>query len=418
MSAVERGRAGSVKRQLPRWAQLRPLLRPAASPANAQTDRWSGVTSIRELRALARRRVPRSVFDYVDGAAENEVSLARNRGAFARVEFRPRVLRDVSTVDTSTTLLGTHASLPLVFAPTGFTRMIHYQGETAVARAAAHLGIPYALSTMGTTTPERLAAAAPGGAHWFQLYLRRNRRAALDLVQRAAASKFSTLILTVDTATSGARLRDIRNGLTIPPALSARTMLDMAGYPRWWFNLLTSEPLNFACLDDTPDATFAELVDELLDPALTFDDVTTLRQAWPGRLVIKGIQTLDDATAVVDLGADAVVLSNHGGRQLDRTTTPLELLPEAARILGDRAEIYIDGGVLSGADAVAAIALGARGVLVGRAYLYGLMAGGQQGVEHAGAILRNDIIRTMRLLGVTSLKELGPEHVRIRADPH
>jgi len=300
-----------------------------------------------------------------------------------------------------------------VFAPTGFTRMMHVAGEPAVAAAAAGLGIPYALSTMGTTTPEALASAVPGGDRWFQLYLGRDRAAAAKLVDRAAAAGFSTLVLTVDTAVSGARLRDVRNGMTVPPSLSPRTLLDMAAHPGWWFNVLTTEPLGFASVDPT-GAAFGDVVGGLLDPALTFDDLAALRRSWTGPLVVKGVQTVEDARAVVDLGADASVLSNHGGRQLDRAPTPLELLPEVVAEVGDRTEVYLDGGVLGGADVVAAVALGARAVLVGRAYLYGLMAGGRAGVEHAGRILRDDVVRTMMLLGVTSVAELNPDLVRLR----
>lgn len=401
----------SVARRLPRPAELWSYLRPPATTIRPR--RLARAASIADLRVLASRRVPRAVFDYVDGAAETETSLARARAAFAAVEFRPRVLRDVSAVDPSTTLLGRPSALPIVFAPTGFTRMMHVAGEPAVAGAAAGLGIPYALSTMGTTTPEDLASAVPGGDRWFQLYLGRDRPAAARLVDRAAAAGFSALVLTVDTAVSGARLRDVRNGMTVPPSLSPRTLLDMAAHPGWWFNVLTTEPLGFASVDPT-GAAFGDVVGGLLDPALTFDDLAALRRSWTGPLVVKGVQTVEDARAVVDLGADAIVLSNHGGRQLDRAPTPLELLPEVVAEVGDRTEVYLDGGVLGGADVVAAVALGARAVLVGRAYLYGLMAGGRAGVEHAGRILRDDVVRTMMLLGATSLAELTPDLVRLR----
>lgn len=354
------------------------------------------------------------MFDYVDGAAESEASLARARRTFADVEFQPRVLRDVSGVDTSTTLLGTPSSLPLVFAPTGFTRMMHHEGEPAVARAAEGLGVPYTLSTLGTTTPEGVAAAAPDGEHWFQLYVWRDRAGVEELLGRAAAAGFSTLMLTVDTPVGGARLRDVRNGLTVPPSLSLRTLTDIAMYPSWWLNLLTTEPLRFASFSSY-DGTVAELIDELFEPSLNTADVTMLRELWDGPLVIKGIQTVEDARVVVDLGADAVVLSNHGGRQLDKAPTPLHQLRDVVDAIGDRAEIYLDGGILSGADVVAAVALGADAAMVGRAYLYGLMAGGQEGVEKAGEILRTDIVRTMQLLGVTSLAELDPDRVRLRS---
>lgn len=341
------------------------------------------------------------------------MALGRARRAFANVEFLPTVLRDVSQVDTSTTLLGTPSTLPLIFAPTGFTRMMHHEGESSVARAAEGLGIPYTLSSMGTTSPEGVASAAPTGARWFQLYVWRDREAIEQLLARAAGAGFSTLVLTVDTPVPGARLRDVRNGLTIPPSLKLKTLADMALHPAWWINLLTTEPLSFASFRSY-DGTVAELVSEMFDPSLKRDDLEMLREMWSGPLVVKGIQTVDDARSVVDLGADGVVLSNHGGRQLDRSATPLEQLPAVVDAIGDRAEIYLDGGILSGADVVAAVALGAKAAMVGRAYLYGLMAGGQQGVERAGEILRSDIVRTMQLLGVTSLDELGPDRVRAR----
>jgi L-lactate dehydrogenase (cytochrome) len=398
---------------MPRWSELSPLLQLRGRDGDATDRRLAKANSIGDLRSVARRRTPRAVFDYVDGAAEQETSLRRARAAFADVEFVPRVLRDVTTVDTATTLLGAPSRLPLVFAPTGFTRMMHHEGEPAVARAAARLGIPYALSTMGTTSPEGVAAAAPDAERWFQLYVWRDRAAVDELCQRAVASGFTGLVLTVDTPVAGNRLRDVRNGLTVPPALTLRTVLDAARYPSWWFNLLTTEPLSFASFSSY-DGTVAELIGELFDPALDLSDLERLRATWPGPLVVKGIQTAVDARTVVDLGADAVVVSNHGGRQLDRAVTPLEQLPRIVDEVGDDAEVYLDGGITSGADVVAAVALGARACLVGRAYLYGLMAGGERGVDRAGEILRNDIIRTMQLLGATSLDELDGGRVRLR----
>jgi L-lactate dehydrogenase (cytochrome) len=301
----------------------------------------------------------------------------------------------------------------MVFAPTGFTRLMHQAGEPAVARAAGRLGIPYALSTLGTTSPEDLAAAAPGTDLWFQLYLWSDREAGVSLVRRAEAAGFKALILTVDTPVAGARLRDVRNGFTIPPTLSVRTLIDIGLHPGWWFDKLTTDPLQFAVFTET-GGTVAELINRVFDPTITIADFGWLRDAWSGKLVIKGIQTVDDARAVVDAGADAIVVSNHGGRQLDRAPTPLEQLPAIVAAVGDRAEVYIDGGILSGADVIAAVALGARAALVGRAYLYGLMAGGEQGVDRAGDILRREAIRTLQLLGVPGLAELGPERVRLR----
>jgi L-lactate dehydrogenase (cytochrome) len=379
------------------------------------TDRrLAGVASISDLRRLARRRAPRAVFDYADGGAGEELSLGRSREAYARVEFRPTVLRDVSHVDTSTSILGRPSALPLVFAPTGFTRMMHTDGETAVGRVAARVGIPYALSTMGTTSIEKLASVAPDARRWFQLYLWRDREASRDFVVRARESGYEALVLTVDTPVPGARRRDVRNGLTLPPSLSARTFAEGALHPGWWFDLLTTEPLEFASLNRF-EGTVAQLAAKMFDPAATIDDVSWLRTAWDGPLVVKGIQTAADARDVVDAGADAVIVSNHGGRQLDRAPVPLEVLPEVVDAVGDRAEVYVDGGILSGSDVVAAVASGARAALVGRAYLYGLMAGGERGVQRTADVLRAEVEVTMALLGVTRVGDLGRDHVRLRA---
>ena len=400
-------------RRLPRWSELRPLLRPRPVQLDPTERRLSRALTIADLRAVARRRTPRAVFDYTDGAAESETSLRRARQAFERVEFRPRVLRDVTAVDTTTTVLGRPSALPLAFAPTGFTRMMHHQGERAVVRAAAAAGIPYALSTMGTTSIEDVAAAAPEARKWFQLYVWRDRGAGKELVERAQAAGYEALVLTVDVPVAGARLRDVRNGLTIPPSLTLRTFLDAAVHPWWWANLLTTEPLSFATLGSW-HGTVAELINQIFDPSVTSRDLSWLREAWSGPLIVKGIQHVDDARMVVDLGADAVVVSNHGGRQLDRASTPLDLLPSMLDAVGDRAEVLLDGGVLSGADVVAAVALGAKACLVGRAYLYGLMAGGERGVQRAVEILTGELVRTMQLLGVDSVARLEPAHVRLR----
>ena len=403
-----------VERRIPRPAELLPLLRPAPFVRNATDRRLQRAANIADLRAIARRRTPRAVFDYTDGAADGELSLNRAKAAFARVEFHPAVLHDVSVVDTSREMLGRRAALPFAFAPTGFTRMMNAAGERAVVAVAADVGIPYTLSTMGTTTIENVAAAAPDARKWFQLYLWRDRAPAKDLVQRAADAGYDTLMLTVDTPVGGARLRDVRNGLTVPPALSLRTFLDGAMHPNWWFDLFTTEPLTFASLEST-DGTVAELINRVFDPALTMADVEWLRETWPGKLMIKGIQSVEDARRVVDAGADAVLLSNHGGRQLDRAPVPLELVEPTVQEVGDRAEVFVDTGITNGADIVAAVALGARAALVGRAYLYGLMAGGQRGVAKAVEILTGEITRTMQLIGVNSVDELKPSHVRLRS---
>jgi L-lactate dehydrogenase (cytochrome) len=402
-----------VERRVPRWSEFSELVRPRRLPGDATDRRLARAATIGDLRELARRTVPRAVFDYTDGAAGAEISLRRSREAFERIEFCPRVLRDVSVVDPSTTLLGAPSVLPLAFAPTGFTRLMHSEGESAVGRVAERVGVPYALSTMGTTSVEALAAAAPGARKWFQLYLWRDRDASAALVERARTAGYEALVLTVDTPVAGPRLRDVRNGFSIPPALTVRTMANAAVHPRWWVDLLTTPPLEFASLRSW-GGTIADLVDRVFEPAATVADVQRLRASWPGALVVKGVQGVEDARAVVDAGADAVVVSNHGGRQLDRSPTPLEQLPAVARAVGDRAEVYVDGGVLDGADVVAAVALGARACLVGRAYLYGLMAGGERGVQRAADILTKEVTRTMQLLGVASVAELTPERARLR----
>ncbi len=399
----------TTQRRLPKWSELRPLVRMQPPRIDRTEQRLQRACTISDLRTIARRRTPRSVFDYVDGAAEAEVSLRRAREAFARVEFRPRVLRDVTAVDATREVVGSPSSLPLVLAPTGFTRMMQHEGERGVSRAAARAGLPYTLSTLGTVSVEDVAGVAPDAERWFQLYLRKDRAANLDLIQRAGAAGYSTLVLTVDTPVAGRRLRDVRNGMTIPPSLSVRTLADMSMHPAWWFNLLTTEPLEFASLRHS-GGTVADLVDRMFDPSITLDDVAWLRDHWSGRIVVKGIQHADDARATVDLGVDGLVVSNHGGRQLDRAVTPLHVLPEVVRAVDGRAEVLLDTGITDGADVVAAVAHGASACMVGRAYLYGLMAGGERGVDRALQILGDQITRTMRLLGVGRLSELTGEH--------
>jgi L-lactate dehydrogenase (cytochrome) len=402
-----------TQRRLPRWSELRPLLAPRRPQLDPTGRRLARAVTIDDLRTIARKRAPRAVFDYADGAAEREIGLRRSREAFARVELVPSALQDVSAVDTSTTILGRPAALPLAFAPTGFTRLFHHEGERAVARVAERIGIPCGLSTVGTTSIEGLAGAAPGASKWFQLYVWHDRGASRDLVSRAQAAGYDAVVLTVDVPVAGSRVRDVHNGLVFPPSPTPRTLLDMALHPSWWLNVLTTEPLRFASVESEL-TTVARIADDLFDPALTVADLRWLRELWRGPLVVKGILTAQDARTVVDLGADAVVVSSHGSRQLDLSPTPLEVLPSIVDAVGDRAEIYLDSGILNGADIVAAVAMGARGCLVARAYCYGLMAGGEAGVQRAAEILRGDIVRTLGLLGVSAVRDLTPAHVRLR----
>jgi L-lactate dehydrogenase (cytochrome) len=402
-----------LKRRRPRWSELQDLIQVDLAGLGAEA-RVARTPSVWDLRRVAKRRTPKAVFDYTDGAAGlEETALIRARDAFRRVELVPEVLRDVSSVDTSTTILGRPSALPLAFAPTGFTRVMGSEGEIAVGNVAKRVGIPHALSTMGTTSIEDLAATVGEADRWFQLYVWRDRGASKALVERAKAAGYRALLLTVDTNVSGDRMRDIRNGFTTPPALTLKTFADMAMHPGWWFDMLTTEPLRFANLA-TERGSVSDMVGRILDPGLDFSDLEWLRGIWDGPLVVKGVMTPKGAREVVDRGADAVIVSNHGGRQLVQAPTPLEQLPGIVGAVGDRAEVMFDGGVLDGGDIVAAVALGARACLVARAYLYGLMAGGEAGVQRAADLLSSGITRTMALMGVTSLDELTPDKVRIR----
>lgn len=400
----------ALRRRIPKVADLAPLMQ-FKKPEFSQSARLNRANTISDLRAIAKRRTPTAPFDYTDGAAEAEITLRRAREAFLDIEFRPGILRNVEKVDTSVTVLGKESALPFGIAPTGFTRMMQSEGEYAGSQAAEAAGIPYTLSTMGTASIEDVAKAAPTGRNWFQLYLWTDRERSMELIERAAAAGNDTLMVTVDTAVAGARLRDVRNGMTIPPALTVKTVIDASYRPAWWFNFLTHEPLAFASLNRY-SGTVADLINSMFDPTLTFDDLDWLRQVWKGNLVVKGIQTLEDAKKAVDHGADGIVLSNHGGRQLDRAPIPLRLVPEVAAELKGKTCIMLDTGIMSGGDIVAALALGADFTLIGRAYLYGLMAGGRAGVDRTIAILEKEITRTMQLLGVTRVEDLTPDHVR------
>lgn len=400
----------AVDRRLPRVGDLAPLMQFKRPQFNRTKRRLEAALTIEDLRRVAKRRTPRAAFDYTDGAAEDELSIERARQAFRDIEFHPTILRDVTSVRTGWDVFGKPVALPFGIAPTGFTRLMHTEGEIAGARAAAEAGIPFSMSTLATCAIEDLRAAVPQGRKWFQLYMWRDRDRSMALVKRAADAGFDTMLVTVDVPVAGARLRDVRNGMSIPPALTLRTVLDALPHPRWWFDLLTTEPLAFASLDRW-SGTVGEYLNTMFDPSVTFDDLEWMKAQRPGKLVVKGIQTLDDARAVVERGADGIVLSNHGGRQLDRAPVPFHLLPLVARELGKDTEIVVDTGIMSGADIVAALALGARCTLIGRAYLYGLMAGGEAGVKRAIEILSAGVSRTMRLLGVTCLEELSAKHV-------
>lgn len=399
-----------VTRQLPNPAELFELMSFRKPEFDGRKRRLDAALTIADLRAIAKRRTPKAAFDYTDGAAEGELSLARARQAFEDVEFHPGILRPAATVDTTTEILGGASALPFGIAPTGFTRLMQTEGEIAGASAAGAAGIPFTLSTLGTTSIEAVHDANPDGRNWFQLYVMRQREISYGLVERAAAAGFDTLMFTVDTPVAGARLRDKRNGFSIPPQLTLGTVLNAIPRPWWWYDFLTTPKLEFASLSST-GGTVGELLDAAMDPTISYDDLAIIRDLWPGKLVVKGVQSVEDAARLIDSGVDGIVLSNHGGRQLDRAPIPFHLLPAVVREVGKDATVMIDTGIMNGADIVSSVALGAKFTLIGRAYLYGLMAGGRQGVDRAIAILRSEVERTMKLLGVSTLAELEPAHV-------
>ncbi|TFD89837.1 alpha-hydroxy acid oxidase [Cryobacterium serini] len=399
-----------MQRRIPKIKDLAPLMKFKSPELNAKKRRLAAALTIADLRAIAKKRTPKAAFDYTEGAAEAEISLGRARQAFEDIEFHPSILRDVSNVSTGWDVLGAQVLQPFGIAPTGFTRMMQTEGEIAGAHAAARAGIPFALSTMGTTSIEDVKAANPNGRNWFQLYMWKDRDRSMALVDRAARAGYDTLLVTVDVPVAGARLRDKRNGFSIPPALTLGTVVNAFPRPEWWINFLTTEPLSFASLDRW-SGTVADLLDTMFDPTVDFEDLAWIKAQWPGKVVVKGVQNLEDAKRLVDLGVDGITLSNHGGRQLDRAPIPFHLLPQVAREVGAHTEVHLDTGIMSGADIVASIALGARFTMIGRAYLYGLMAGGEAGVDRTIAILSEQVARTMRLLGVNSLEELNPGHV-------
>jgi L-lactate dehydrogenase (cytochrome) len=400
---------------------LRSVLRFRRVELDPVARRLARAASVADLRAIARRRLPRGVFDYIDGGAEDERTMAANMAAFAGATFRPRVLRDVGDVDPSTTLLGRPLPLPLVLAPTGFTRIADPDGELAVARAAARAGLPYTLATQSTRSIEEVAEAS-GGPKWFQVYVWRDRGLVKEMIDRAATAGYEALVLTVDTAVLGRRERDVRRGFSLPPKVGLGTLVDGAVHPGWTWRFLRSEPILFANVreglavgDGTTAVTLSEYVNTQFDPGLSWRDVEWMRSVWDGPLVIKGIQAVDDAQLAAEAGVEAIALSNHGGRQLDSAPATLDLVAPVADAVGDRVEIICDGGVRRGSDIVKAVALGARACMAGRAYLYGLGAAGERGVDHVLRLLDADVRRTMALVGASTVRELGRELVDRRS---
>ncbi len=396
---------------------LRSVIRFRPIELDAVERRLSRAANVEDLRRIARRRLPGGVFDYIDGAAEDERTLRRNSEAFGRLAFRPRVLRDVSDIDTTTTLFGQQLPLPLVLSPTGFTRIADPQGELAVARAAERAGLPYTLSTLATRSIEEVRAAS-GGDLWFQVYVWRDRGLTEDMLQRAAAAGYSTIVITVDTAVLGRRERDVRRGFTLPPKIGLDTIVSGALKPAWTQAFLRSEPIRFANVSGsgTDDGTntavnLSQYINRQFEPSLSWSDVDWFRARWSGRVVLKGIQCVADARLAVETGVDGIALSNHGGRPLDDAPAPIELVAPVADAVGGRTAIICDGGVRRGSDIVKALALGADACAIGRAYLYGLGAAGERGVDHVVAFLAEGMRRTMALTGTRAVKELDRELV-------
>lgn len=367
--------------------------------------------NIAELREGARRHLPRSVFEFVDGGSQDEVSLRANREDFARYAFLPRVLTDVSKRDLTTTILGTPAAFPLVLAPTGLAGIVRRQGELAASRAAAAAGVPYCLSTMASCTIEQIAAASDV-SRWFQLYVFRDRGLTKAFIERAKASGCKALVLTVDTKVQGPRERDMRNGFTVPPRFTAATLLDFARHWRWLLDVGLGPKVTFRNLEGTAvqsdsPMTITQFISGQYDLSVNYEDLEWFKSLWGGPVAVKGILTGADARRAVDHGADGIIVSNHGGRQLDGAISAIRALPDVVDAVGDRAEVILDGGVRRGADILKALCLGARACMVGRPWLYGLAVGGEAGVGRALDILRHEFDLALTLLGYTRPSELS-----------
>jgi len=373
--------------------------------------RLARAASVADLRRIAKRRLPGGVFDYIDGGAEDERTLAANQAAFAAVSYQPRVLRGLGAVETASTILGRPLAYPLVLAPTGFTRIADAEGELAVARAAERAGLPYTLSTLSTRSIEEVRGVSAGRL-WFQVYAWRDRGMVREMIDRAAAARYEALVLTVDTAVFGRRERDVRRGFSLPPSIGPRTVLDGALHPGWTWDFVRSEPIRFANVvgrdvgDGASPVTLSDYINTQFDPSLSWDDVDWLRSVWDGPIVLKGIQTVADAIIAADVGVEAIALSNHGGRQLDGSPAPFDLVAPVADAVGGRTEIICDGGVRRGSDILKAVAAGATAAMAGRAYLYGLGAAGERGVDRVLDWFQADLVRTMSLVGVDTIADL------------
>lgn len=390
---------------------LRSVARFRSRERDPDLRRIRSAANLDDLRAIARRRLPGGVFDYVDGGAEDEATYRRNQTDLGDWEFVPSVLRDVSSIDTSAVLLGAPLPLPLVLAPTGFTRIVDPPGELAVARVAARKNIPYSLSTLSTRSIEEVAEVS-GGRKWFQVYVWKDRGLVKNMIERAGENGYEALCITADLAVPGRRERDVRRGFSLPPKLGWEMVLEGMARPSWTWRFLRSDPISFSNVvglsehDGSTAVELAELVKDQFDPSLSWGDIEWFRAIWPGPMIIKGIQSAADARLAAEHGVEAIAVSNHGGRQLDYAPTPASLMEPIAEAVGDSLEIIFDGGVRRGSDIIKALALGARAVMVGRPYLYGLGAAGEKGVEWVIDFFAEGMARSMALAGVRSVSEV------------
>ena len=385
-------------------------------------SRLSRCFSVADLRELARRKLPTAIYHYLDGGADDEVTLHRNVAAFDDYALLPRNLRDVSAIDTSTQLLGRRIAMPILCSPTGMSRLFHHQAEPAVARAAAHAGVFYSLSTMATSSIETIGRICEG-PKLFQIYLFRDRGLTAEFVARCQAAGYDALCLTIDTPLAGNRERDRVTGMQMPPRFTLNSLVSFAAHPAWTLAYLRDRKFEIenvahkaAALGQSAHSVI-DYVNSQFDRTASWSDAEKLRASWPGPFVIKGIQSMADARRAVEIGASALMISNHGGRQLDGTMAPIDLVADIRAAVGGNVELIVDGGVRRGTHVLKALALGANACSIGRAYLYGLAAAGEAGVDHALALLRAELQRDMALLGVTRIEEVTPDFVRPAMPP-
>ncbi|PDH66432.1 MAG: alpha-hydroxy-acid oxidizing enzyme [Acidimicrobiales bacterium MED-G01] len=403
------------------FSTLRSVVRFRTYERDRTLRKLSKAADVGDLRTLAKKRMPAGCFDYIDGAAQDEVTAANNVSSYKNYYFRPRVLRDVAAINTTTTLLGGQIPFPVMIAPTGFDRIAHSQGELAVARAAKRAGIPYSLSTMGTRSIEEVAEVNDG-RKWFQVYVWRDKPLLKEMLERAAASGYEGIMITVDTAVLGRRERDVRRGFSLPPKVGLETIIDGIRHPRWTSDFLRAEPIQFANVkgssavgDGSTPVTLSDYINSQFDPALSWSDIEWFRNNWSGMIMIKGVQTVEDAEIAADMKLDGVILSNHGGRQLDYAPAPIDLVAPVADAVGDRTSIICDGGVRRGSDIVKAVAMGADACMIGRAYFYALGAAGERGVDWVLEFLRAGVEHTMALSGVGSIDDLDRDLIEVRS---